>query len=200
MPISNSVPIPNRQSWVACRWFLTNPKQQDWSMIKYAGVELVNSISKFITPWLWPKTHPSQGRSGVRIFCNKNKKKLNFLRENSKICRGPFFGLAYQESSNPSRDPVPLSRLRLPECELSRMWTLDSPVPEGTKMPIPVSVRYRIMGTQSGTRMLRYQTEIPDSGKPMPVLRYAKKSKIEKECRKKGLNPWKEPELHEKGQ
>ena len=62
-------------------------------------------------------------------------------------------------------------------------------------MPIPESVRYRIKGTQSGTRMLRYQTEIPDAGMPMPaasvsmpVPGHAKDPEIEKESWKKELN------------
>ncbi len=41
------------------------------------------------------------------------------------------------------------------------------PLPEWTKIPMPEPVRYRNKGTQSGTGMLRYRTEIQDAGMPM---------------------------------
>ncbi len=44
-----------------------------------------------------------------------------------------------------------------------------SPVPEQTKRATQDPVRYRKKGTQSGNGMLRYGTERPDNGMPMPA-------------------------------
>jgi hypothetical protein len=40
---------------------------------------------------------------------------------------------------------------------------------EQLKMPTPEPLRYRNKGTHSGAKMLRYRTERPDAGMPVPV-------------------------------
>jgi hypothetical protein len=54
----------------------------------------------------------------------------------------------------------------MPECRTVRHPV--SPVHKWTRLPVLEAVRYRDKGTQSGTGMLRYMTEIHDAGMPMP--------------------------------
>jgi hypothetical protein len=56
--------------------------------------------------------------------------------------------------------------LSMPECRTVRH--LISPEPGWTKTPMPEPVRYLDKRNQSGTRMLRYRTDIQDAGMPMP--------------------------------
>jgi hypothetical protein len=56
----------------------------------------------------------------------------------------------------------------MPEC-LTVRHPVTTPVPEGTKMPVPERVRYSKKVTQSDTGVLWYWTEIPDAGMSMPA-------------------------------
>jgi hypothetical protein len=66
---------------------------------------------------------------------------------------------------------VPLSSflqfLKMPKCRTVRHPV--SPVTEWKRMPMPKPVRYRNKGTHSGIQMPRYQTEMSETGMPMPA-------------------------------
>jgi hypothetical protein len=54
----------------------------------------------------------------------------------------------------------------MPQCQT--VQHLVSPVPDWKTGTMPEPVRFRNKGTQSGTRMVWYQTEMSDAGMMMP--------------------------------